>query len=155
VTDVTFTPIGVIHTPFKTCDDAPIQPSRARGSKGTITIREDLIEGLSDLDGFSHITLIFHFHLSTDYELKVIPFLDTVRRGVFATRAPRRPNQIGVSVVRLKKIEGNVIHIQNVDMLDGTPLLDIKPFVSRFVEPAGEIRTGWLEKALGKDDTGE
>jgi tRNA-Thr(GGU) m(6)t(6)A37 methyltransferase TsaA len=154
VTDISFTPIGIIHTPYKTRDDdVPIQPSRAKGTKGTITIREDLIDGLADLDGFSHITLVFHFHLSENYELKVIPYLDTVRRGVFATRAPRRPNQIGISVVRLRRIEGNVLHIENVDMLDGTPLLDIKPFVSKFVEPDESVRNGWLEKALKKEKT--
>jgi len=146
----------MVHTPFKTRDDgAPIQPSRAKGAKGTVTIREDLVDGLADLDGFSHITLIFHFHLSQDYELKVIPYLDTVRRGVFATRAPRRPNQIGLSVVRLTKIEGNVLYIENVDILDGTPLLDIKPFVPGFVEPDEDVRKGWLEKALEKDGRGK
>ncbi|UCG51348.1 MAG: tRNA (N6-threonylcarbamoyladenosine(37)-N6)-methyltransferase TrmO [Candidatus Latescibacterota bacterium] len=147
---VTFTPIGVIRTPFKTRDDAPIQPSRAEGARGTVEIRPDLAEGLEDLDGFSHITLIYHLHLSKSFKLKVIPYLDDVPRGVFATRAPRRPNQIGVSVVRLIKIEGTVLHIENVDMLDGTPLLDIKPYVPGFVDQA-EVRSGWLEDALRRD----
>jgi len=141
---IEYRPIGFIKTPFIQGKGAPIQPRRSGGAKGQIEMRPDLVEALSDLDGFSHIILIFHFHLSTGYKLKVVPYMDTAERGVFATRAPRRPNQIGLSVVRLEKIEGNVLHVADVDMLDGTPLLDIKPYVPHFdTEP--DIRIGWLE----------
>lgn len=103
----------------------------------------EFAEGLSDLDGFSHIYLIFHLHKSDGYELKVKPFLDTVKRGLFACRAPRRPNQIGLSIVRLERVEENMVHVRDVDMLDGTPLLDIKPFVEEF-DAREKIKTGWL-----------
>ncbi|MBD3404106.1 tRNA (N6-threonylcarbamoyladenosine(37)-N6)-methyltransferase TrmO [candidate division GN15 bacterium] len=141
---ITFEPIGIIHTPHTKLEGMPIQPSGAEGIKGTIEIYPPYIDGLSDLDGFSHIILLYHLHKSTDYKLKVVPFLDTVERGLFATRAPRRPNPIGLSVVRLERIEGNIVHIVNVDMLDGTPLLDIKPYVPEF-EDTSDIKLGWLD----------
>ncbi len=146
MTKIEFSPIGIINTPFKEPKGAPIQPRRSRGAEGTITIRPEYVEGLADLDGFSHIILLYHLHLSTGFNLKVVPFLDTVKRGLFATRAPRRPNPIGLSVVRLEKIEGAVLHIKDVDMVDGTPLLDIKPYVPTFDDTV-EFRTGWLENA--------
>ena len=106
----------------------PIQPSGAKGVAGTIEISPDFIEGLKDLDGFSHIILIYHFHLSKEYTLSVKPFMDDKLRGVFATRAPRRPNPIGISVVKLIKVEPrNLLYTENLDIIDGTPLLDIKP----------------------------
>ena len=143
---IEFKPIGIIHTPWKSKKDAPIQPSRSDGADGIIEIFPDFVEGLSDLDGFSHIYLIFHFHKSEGYDLKVKPYLDTVKRGVFACRSPRRPNQIGLSVVRLEKIEGGKIFIKDADMLDGTPILDIKPYVEEF-DKRGDIKMGWLERA--------
>ena len=146
MTTIEFSPIGIINTPFKEPKGAPIQPRRSGGARGTITLLPECVEGLADLDGFSHIILLYHLHLSTGFNLKVVPFLDTVKRGLFATRAPRRPNPIGLSVVRLEKIEGAVLHIKDVDMVDGTPLLDIKPYVPTFDE-AVEFRTGWLENA--------
>ncbi|MFH1687651.1 MAG: tRNA (N6-threonylcarbamoyladenosine(37)-N6)-methyltransferase TrmO [bacterium] len=150
---ITLTPIGVIHTPFKQPKGTPIQPRRAGGAEGTIEILPEFVEGLADLDGFSHIVLLYHFHLSTGYRLKVVPFLDDCERGLFATRAPRRPNPIGLSVVRLDHIEGNVLFIRDVDMVDGTPLLDIKPYVPDF-DDAGDIRIGWLEgRAHRSNDT--
>jgi len=141
---IEFHPIGTIHTPFKDPKGAPIQPRRSGGSKGTIVIHDKFVDGLKDLDGFSHIVLLFYFHRSEGYKLRVIPFLDDVERGLFATRAPRRPNQIGLSVVQLERIEGNILHIKNVDMLDGTPLLDIKPYVHAF-DNEESVRIGWLE----------
>ena len=144
MTSVIFEPIGVIHTPFTEPRGTPIQPSRSSHAKGRIELFPEFVEGLRDLDGFSHLVLLYHFHLSRGYELSVIPFLDTEKRGLFATRAPKRPNPIGLSVVRLKKIEGATIHIEDVDMVDGTPLLDIKPFVPSF-EDVGNFRIGWLE----------
>lgn len=139
-------PIGTIHTQFKTLEGMPIQPVGAKDIEGTIELHEDFIDGLKDLDGFSHIILLYHFHRSQDFKLSVVPFMDIEPRGLFATRAPRRPNPIGLSVVRLERIEGRVLHIKDVDILDGTPLLDIKPYVPDF-DPSGDIRTGWLDKA--------
>ncbi len=137
-------PIGVIHTPFKAKDGMPIQSAGAKGVKGHIVLREELIPGLTDLDGFSHIIMIYHFHKSTGFELLTTPFLDNKQHGVFATRAPSRPNQLGISVVRLLKIEKNIIHIENVDMLDETPLLDIKPYIPDF-DVHNTEKNGWFE----------
>jgi tRNA-Thr(GGU) m(6)t(6)A37 methyltransferase TsaA len=144
---VTFIPIGVIHTPFKEPKGMPIQPMGAHGVKGTVEVDPAYTDGLKDLGGFSHVILIYHLHLSRAYQLQVKPFLDDSLRGVFATRAPKRPNPIGLSVVRLERIEGNTLYIANVDIVDGTPLLDIKPYVPEF-DAAGEIRVGWLEGKL-------
>ena len=139
-------PIGIIHTPFTSLEGMPIQPAAAAGIRGTIEMLEEYHEGLKDLDGFSHIILLYHFHQSQGFKLHVVPFMDNEPRGLFATRAPRRPNPIGLSVVQLDSIENGVLHIQNVDILDGTPLLDIKPYVPEF-DSAENIRTGWLEQA--------
>ncbi len=141
---VTFEPIGVIRTPFASREGMPIQPSAAEGTAGTIELKHELTAGLKDLDGFSHIILIYHFDRSEGYALEVVPFLDTVMRGVFATRAPRRPNAIGLSIVRLVRVTENILEIEDVDMMDGTPLLDIKPFVGEFDARKG-CRVGWLE----------
>ena len=123
----------------------PIQPSAAQGIKGFILVNEKFTEGLDDLDGFSHIYLLYHLHLSNSYNLKVVPFLDNQLRGVFSTRAPKRPNPIGLSVVKLNKIAKNRLEIENVDIIDGTPLLDIKPYVPD-MEEADHIRIGWLSE---------
>lgn len=124
----------------------PIQPTGAAGVKGTVEVFKDFQPGLQDLDGFSHIILLYYFHRSRPFNLRVIPFMDSEVRGLFATRAPRRPNPIGLSVVQLDKIEDGMLYVQNVDILDGTPLLDIKPYVPEF--DAHQVkRTGWLEKA--------
>lgn len=134
----------MIHTPFTTAADIPIQPTADNKSEGWIEVFDEYIEGLADLDGFSHIYVIFHLHKTDHYKLKVVPFLDTVERGIFATRSPARPNHIGLSVTRILSIDENRINIAGVDMLDGTPLLDIKPFVPDF-EDTKNIRKGWLE----------
>jgi tRNA-Thr(GGU) m(6)t(6)A37 methyltransferase TsaA len=141
-----FSPIGIIHTPFTDLENMPIQPAGAVGVKGTVEVFEDFQAGLKDLDGFSHIILVYCFHRSRSFDLHVVPFLDSEPRGLFATRAPKRPNPIGLSVVRLDKIEDGVLHIQNVDILDSTPLLDIKPYVPEF-DAQADVRIGWLEKA--------
>lgn len=141
---IEFKPIGVIHTPFSKPEGAPIQPSHSAHAKGHIELLPEFRPGLSDLDGFSHIILIYHLHLSKNYKLSVKPFLDTKQRGLFSTRAPKRPNAIGLSVVRLINIEDNILNIEDVDMVDRTPLLDIKPFVPAF-EEFENIRIGWLE----------
>ncbi|MEJ2054131.1 MAG: tRNA (N6-threonylcarbamoyladenosine(37)-N6)-methyltransferase TrmO [Calditrichaceae bacterium] len=152
MTNIIYEPIGIIHTPFKQAEGMPIQPSAARGIKGQIIIDEQYVDGLSDLDGFSHIYLLFHLHLSKSFTLKVVPFLDDQNRGVFATRAPKRPNPIGLSVVKLIQIKNNIIEIENIDMIDGTPLLDIKPFVKE-MEAVEEYRTGWLSQHNKEIDT--
>ena len=138
-------PIGIIHTPFMVLNGMPIQPAGAPGVKGTVQVFEEYHAGLKDLDGFSHIILLYHFHRSQGFNLHVVPFMDSEPRGLFATRAPKRPNPIGLSIVQLDKIEDGVLHIKNVDILDGTPLLDIKPYVPEF-DAEVKVRTGWLEK---------
>jgi len=142
---IEFTPIGIIHSPFMEPEGMPIQPAGAAGIKGTVEVFEDFYPGLKDLDGFSHIILLYHFHRSHGFNLHVVPFMDSEPRGLFATRAPKRPNPIGLSVVQLDNIEDGLLHIQGVDVLDATPLLDIKPYVPEFDAQVG-VRTGWLEK---------
>ena len=146
---INFKPIGVVHTPFQETTNMPIQPAGAAGVQGAVEIYPAYAEGLKDLEGFSHIFLLYYFHRVDGFALRVKPFLDDRARGVFATRAPRRPNPIGLSAVRLMKREGNILHIENVDILDGTPLLDIKPYVPEFDQFAAE-RVGWLAQAQGK-----
>jgi len=111
---IEYNSIGVVHSPFKKAEGMPIQPAGAAGVEGTVEVFPEFVEGLKDLEGFSHIYLIYHFHQSNGYSLMVTPFMDTALRGVFATRAPRRPNAIGISVVRLKGIEGGILRIENV-----------------------------------------
>ena len=155
--EIRYRPIGVIHSPFKQTKGMPIQPPGARGVAGTIEVNPEYGDGLKDLDGFSHIFLLYHFHLSQGYSLTVKPYLDDSLRGVFATRAPRRPNAIGISVVRLVEIEGCTLHIEDLDIADSPPLLDIKPYVPEFDSREVE-RIGWLagkaEKAaeVGADE---
>jgi len=140
--------IGVIHSPFKEIEGMPIQPAGAAGVMGTVEVFKTYRTGLKDLDGFSHIFLLYHFHRSQGFSLQVVPFMNSQSRGLFATRAPRRPNPIGLSMVRLHGIEEGVLSIENVDVLDGTPLLDIKPYVPEF-DPKGTVRIGWLEDTGG------
>ena len=130
--DIRYRAIGIIRSPFEKSKGMPIQPAGARGVAGTVEVYPDYAEGLKDLDGFSHIFLIYHFHLSQRYSLTVEPFLDNTVRGLFATRAPSRPNGIGISVVRLVKVEGCTLDIEDVDIVDRTPLLDIKPYIPEF-----------------------
>jgi len=141
--EIIYSPIGIIRSPYNETEGTPIQTTGARGVGGTVEILPECVEGLKDLDGFSHIILIYHFHLSKGYSLTVKPFLDDTPRGVFATRAPKRPNSIGFSVVRLVKIEGTTLDIEGVDIVDSTPLLDIKPYVPEFDAKEAE-RIGWL-----------
>lgn len=146
---VIFEPIGIIHSPYTKLHGMPIQPSAARGVEGRVEVDKKYIQALSDLEGFSHIYLLYHFHLAKSHQLKVIPFLDDQERGLFATRAPKRPNPIGLSVVKLIRVEGHILHVENIDVVDGTPLLDIKPFVSE-MEAVKDLRIGWLEKHISK-----
>jgi tRNA-Thr(GGU) m(6)t(6)A37 methyltransferase TsaA len=149
MSDVVYRPIGVVHSPFKMPQDVPIQSVAAEGVMGSVEVAREYVEGLRDVDGFSHLILIYHCHLAQKYSLLVRPFLDERLHGVFSTRAPSRPNPVGVSVVRLIKMEKNILHIQDVDIIDGTPLLDIKPFVPDFDQRKAE-RIGWLTGKVDK-----
>ena len=146
--EIIYHPIGVIHTPFQEIEGMPIQPSGAQGVRGRVEVYPQYLPGLNDLGGFSHLILIYHFHHVKEAQLVVTPFLDTQPHGVFATRAPKRPNPIGLSVVRLLEVTDNILLVENVDILDGTPLLDIKPCVPVFDHPPVE-RVGWLENVQG------
>jgi len=136
-------PIGIIHSPFKSKEETPIQSFRSKAI-GEVEIFKEYEDGLKDIEGFSHIILIYWFHKSKGYNLRVKPFLDDQLKGLFATRAPRRPNQIGLSAVRLLNRKENILYVRGIDVIDGTPLLDIKPYMPGF-EPQEEIRIGWLE----------
>jgi len=149
---LTFVPVGTIHTPFHDLAGMPIQPTGARGTKGVIEIAPAYREGLRDLDGFERIILIYSFHRCTDHSLVVKPFLDTTPRGIFATRSPKRPNAIGLSVVRLIHVGDGTVEVEDIDVLDGTPLLDIKPYVPEFDCYPGSC-CGWLEKVAGNAKT--
>lgn len=146
---IEFTSIGIINTPFDKLEGMPIQPVGAAGISGSVEVFAEYADGLQDLAGFSHIILLYHFHRSEHYSLRVVPFMETTQRGLFSTRAPKRPNPIGLSIVKLLGIEGRTLLIENVDMLNGTPLLDIKPYVPEF-DHREEVRTGWLEKVQGR-----
>ncbi len=146
------TPIGTIHTPFENLEGMPIQPTGAVDVEGTIVMDKEYEEGLKDIEGFSHLVLLYRFHRSKGFDLLVKPFLDNEKRGLFATRAPRRPNPIGLSIVRLVKRKGNVLTIKDIDVLNGTPLLDIKPYVPAF-DTKEVTALGWLEKKQDKAKT--
>ena len=147
--EFSITPIGIIHTPFDDLEGMPIQPSGAAQVQGTIVMDKEYEQGLNDLEGFSHIILLYHFHRSKGYKLMVKPFLDDHKRGLFSTRAPRRPNPIGLSIVRLMKRDGNKLYIEGIDVLNGTPLIDIKPYVPGF-DTKEVTSIGWLEKSHEK-----
>jgi tRNA (adenine37-N6)-methyltransferase len=147
--NITYHPIGIIHSPFKDLSGMPIQPAGESSAPGTLEILPEFSPGLKDLQGFSHIILLYHLHKARRTSLTVTPFLDSQPHGVFATRAPHRPNPIGLSVVRLVRIEGHTLYVDNLDVLDGTPLLDIKPYVPEF-DQQPDVRLGWLESVKGK-----
>ncbi|MEI7743857.1 MAG: tRNA (N6-threonylcarbamoyladenosine(37)-N6)-methyltransferase TrmO [Chloroflexota bacterium] len=145
---VTFRPIGVVRSQFTTVEGMPIQAAAATGIAGRIELDPDLVEGLDGIEGFSHLVLVYHLHRIATSRLTVTPFLDTQSHGIFATRSPARPNAIGISTVRLVAVRGHVLDIEDVDILDGTPLLDIKPYVPAFDDRA-DARTGWFADRLG------
>jgi tRNA-Thr(GGU) m(6)t(6)A37 methyltransferase TsaA len=147
--EVVYKPIGVIRSPFTIPEGTPIQPPAASEVKGTVEVFPEYAEGLKDLGGFSHIILLCHFHLIKETKLTVTPYMDKQKHGVFSTRAPGRPNPIGLSIVELIKIEGNILYIDGVDIIDGTPLLDIKPYVAPFDERK-DIKIGWLSGKIHK-----
>jgi len=137
-------PIGYIRCDHRETRTTPIQPVYAEGCCARAEILPEYEEGLRDLEGFSHIYIIYYFHKAGPQSLTVTPFLDDVPRGVFSTRSPRRPNPIGFSLVRLVKREANVLFLDEEDMLDGTPIVDIKPFIPRF-DYRENARAGWQE----------
>ncbi|MFH0784946.1 MAG: tRNA (N6-threonylcarbamoyladenosine(37)-N6)-methyltransferase TrmO [Pseudomonadota bacterium] len=143
--DIIFKPIGVIRSEHVLARETPIQPVYAKGCKGRVELFPEFAEGLQDLDGFSHIYLIFHFNQAGPVQLTVKPFLQDIVRGVFSTRAPCRPNGIGLSIVELIGREGNVLLLDRVDILDGTPLLDIKPYSAKF-DRLDYTRNGWQDE---------
>jgi len=139
-------PIGIIHSPFKNKEDTPIQPFKSKAI-GKVEVFKRYQKGLQDIEGFSHLILVYRFHKSRGFKLLVKPFLDDELRGLFTTRAPRRPNQIGISVVRLLKRKNNIFTVKGIDVLDNTPLLDIKPYVPEFATKT-KVRIGWLKGKL-------
>jgi len=141
---IVFRPIGLIHSPHHDQAATPIQPVFSEGIAGTVTLNPDLVDGLKGLDGFSHIYLFYQFNQASETRLRLKPYLADDEHGIFATRAPQRPNKLGMSLVRLTGIEGNVLHILDVDVLDATPLIDIKPYVARF-DSRSPVRSGWQE----------
>ena len=147
--DITYKPIGIIHSPFKKPQGTPIQSSAGKDIKGTIEIFPDYVDGLKDLEGFSHIILLFHFHLVKKTILQGKPFMDDEKHGIFAIRGPSRPNTIGLSIVRLTGVKDNILYIKDLDIVDGTPLLDVNPYITQF-DQREKIKIGWLEKNIDK-----
>ena len=147
--EITYRPIGIIYSTFKTAQGTPIQPLAATNSSGTVELFEEYTEGLKDLEKFSHIMLFYHFHLIRKAKLTAKPFMDDTEHGIFAIRGPSRPNPIGFSIVRLASIEDNILHIKDVDILDETPLLDIKPYVKEF-DYREHSTKGWMENNIHK-----
>ena len=146
---ICYQPIGIIHSPFHEPKGMPIQPSAAQDVEGTIKVFPEYQLGLQDIDGFSHIILLYHFHLAKSGPLLRKPFMDTKNRGIFAIRGPSRPNPIGISIVKLLKVEKGQLHIRDVDIVDGTPLLDIKPYVPAF-DARPVTRIGWLKGRINR-----
>ncbi|PNX53542.1 MAG: tRNA (N6-threonylcarbamoyladenosine(37)-N6)-methyltransferase TrmO [Thermoplasmata archaeon M9B2D] len=147
--EIRYKPIGTIHSPFKEQRGTPIQPISGKGTKATVEVFPEYAKGLQDIEGFSHIILLYHFHLSKTISLVSIPFMDDAPHGIFAIRSPNRPNPIGISIVRLINRNKNILHVEDLDIVDGTPLLDIKPYVPEF--DTREVRKiGWLTKNIDK-----
>jgi len=147
---IIFQSIGIIHSPHRVLADIPIQPVFSKDVKGTVVVAPEFSEGLMDLNEFSHIYLFYCFHQSQKMCLHVKPFLSDQEHGIFATRSPHRPNKLGMSLVRLTEIEGNILHVKDIDILDGTPLIDIKPYIQRF-DSRENVRSGWQDAV--SDDT--
>jgi len=143
--EIKLKPIGIIHTSYKEPKGIPIQGKFEKGIIGQAELFPEYQNGLKDIEGFSHIILIYYFDRSKDEKLISRPYLEDEPHGIFAIRSPHRPNHIGVSIVKLKKVEKNLITFSEVDILDGTPLLDIKPYVSHF-DSREDVKNGWLEK---------
>ncbi|MCE5284352.1 MAG: tRNA (N6-threonylcarbamoyladenosine(37)-N6)-methyltransferase TrmO [Pelosinus sp.] len=146
---ICYKPIGIIQSPFKEPQGTPVQTTAAQDVEGIIEVYPEYAEGLKDIEGFSHLILLYHLHLAKEADLVVKPFLGDELHGVFATRSPGRPNSIGFSVVRLIKVEKNRLFIRDLDILDKTPLLDIKPYVAKF-DVRQDVKDGWFERNMHK-----
>jgi len=142
---ITMHPIGVVHSPYKEPKDMPIQGTFKNDVEACLELEDEYAAGLKDLDEFSHAILLYYFHKSNRVELEGMPFLEEVKHGIFAIRSPHRPNHIGLSIVRIKSVEGNTVHFTEVDVLDGTPVLDIKPYIKYF-DQREDVICGWLDK---------
>ena len=142
--EVQYSPIGVVHSPLAPDEHTPPRRLDRRGLEGTVEVFPQYAEGLRDLAGFSHVVLLCHLHLSSGFSLSVMPPGETVTHGVFATRSPRRPNPISLTVVRLLRTEGALLHVADLDLVDGTPVLDIKPYFTSIYN-GDEVRTGWMK----------
>ncbi len=149
--EIKYKPIGRIISPFKGAEGTPIQGPAAEDIEGRVEVFSEFQEGLIDIEGFSHLILLYHFHLSKKGTLKGTPFLDKNEHGIFAFRGPSRPNPIGISVVRLLTVDGNILYIKDIDILDNTPLLDIKPYIPEF-DIRNVSRIGWLSDNVNKLD---
>ena len=136
-------PIGIINSPYKNKEECPIQPNYAKNAVGTITIYADYVDGLKDIETFSHLYLFYYFDRAGEVKLARPTFLDDEPHGIFASRHPCRPNGIGMSIVKLKTRENNVLRVEGIDVLDGTPLIDIKPYITRF-DCHSEASEGWI-----------
>jgi tRNA-Thr(GGU) m(6)t(6)A37 methyltransferase TsaA len=148
---ITLEPIGIIHSPYQKKEDIPIQGVFKPEGVGTIEVFDKYAEGLTDVEGFSHIQIIYFFHKSNDYKLLGKPYLEDQLHGIFAIRSPHRPNHLGVSVVRLLERKGNLLKVGEIDVFDKTPLLDIKPYVPKF-DDRMNVKIGWLEKHFPGND---
>lgn len=146
---ITYCPVGIVHSPFRIPEGTPIQSVAAKDIQARIEIFPEYSKGLKDLEEFSHIIVLYHLHVAKFKSLHVVPFLDTETHGIFATRSPARPNPIGFSVVELDKIENNILFVKGVDILDGSPVLDIKPYIPQF-DVFETTKKGWIEKNAHK-----
>jgi tRNA-Thr(GGU) m(6)t(6)A37 methyltransferase TsaA len=144
---ITMHPIGIIHSPYASADKVPIQAQMAKDVEATIELYDKYQDGLKDLEGFSHAIILYYFHQSNREDIISSPFLESTKHGIFAIRSPHRPNHIGMSVVKIKHITGNQLVFSHVDMLDGTPVLDIKPYIP-YADSRKHCRLGWLEKHM-------
>lgn len=143
--NITIKPVGIIHTPYKEPKGMPIQGKFKRGVTGTAKLFPEYKAGLKDIEEFSHVILIYHFNRSKEEKLIGKPFLEDIEHGIFAIRSPNRPNHIGFSIVKLKRLKGDILTFSEVDILDGTPLLDIKPYVKHF-DSRDKVKNGWIDK---------
>lgn len=148
---ITMIPIGIIHSPYEQVKNMPIQGKFKPGVKAWIELKEEYSAGLKDLSDFSHAIIIYYFHKSEKTEIEGKPFLEDNRHGIFAIRSPHRPNHIGLSVVKIEEIKDNKLYFSEVDVLDGTPVLDIKPYIKQFDIRDNTI-SGWLDKHFQSTD---
>lgn len=143
-------PIGVIHSPYKEAEGMPIQGTFKPEVEAWVELKAEYSMGLAGLEGFSHAIILYYFHKSSTEQIQGRPFLEDQMHGIFAIRSPHRPNHIGLSVVRIRRIEGNKLYFKEVDVLDGTPVLDIKPYVEYF-DVRDNVVSGWLDKHFRDD----